>query len=195
MALQAQEWTVSALSVEFKTDRRTVAKRLENIKPHRTEGVAKYYLMVDAAPALLDSAPKLLTEDGEVVDFYAERTRLTKEQADKVEMENGQLREELIRWAAVKRMIEMLGAAANTHLGALPAKIAPIVRPDNPAEARRILERAIEEAREEPRRTMTERPVGADAARRAARCGRRGRPPGRAPAGHGGGAGRHRPSG
>jgi hypothetical protein len=74
MALQAQERTVSALSVESKMDGRTVAKRLENIKPHRTEGVAKYYLMVDAAPALLDSAPKLLTEDGEVVGFYAERT-------------------------------------------------------------------------------------------------------------------------
>src|SRR3954449_855204 len=99
MALQAQERTVSALSVESKMDGRTVARRLENVKPHRTEGVAKYYLMVDAAPALLDSAPKLLTEDGEVVDFYAEHTRLTKEQADKVEMENGPLRKELIRFS------------------------------------------------------------------------------------------------
>lgn len=80
-------------------DRRTVAKRLENIKPHRTEGVAKHHSMADAAPASLDSAPKLLTEDGEVVDSYAERPRLTTEQAGKAEMGNGRLRKEPIRFS------------------------------------------------------------------------------------------------
>src|SRR4051812_38098842 len=89
MAYQAQEWTVNGLSVELKLDRRTVAKRLEKVTPCRTEGVAKYYRMVDAAPALL--APEMrgsrVSADGEVMDFDAERTRLTKEQADRLERE------------------------------------------------------------------------------------------------------------
>src|SRR4051812_5768560 len=106
--------------------------------------------MTDAATALPESASRLVTEDGEVIDLDVERARLTKERADKVEMEDEQLREELIRWADVKRMTETLGGAADTRLGAPPAEVAPVVRPDDPVEARRILELAIEEVREAP---------------------------------------------
>jgi hypothetical protein len=164
MALQAQEWTASALSVEFKMDRRTVAKRLEKIRPVHTEGVAKYYLMVDAAPALLEVAPKSVTENGEAVDFNTERTRLTKEQADKLERERLLDERRLVPAGDVHRLIEQLVGGANARLGAMPAKLAPIVNPEDPAGARRHLELGIEEVRAELRRLKTDEPRDVDAA-------------------------------
>lgn len=160
MAYQAQEWTVNGLSVELKLDRRTVAKRLEKVPPCRTEGIAKYYRLVDAAPALL--VPELrgsrVSADGKVIDFNDERARLTKEQADKIEMENERLRKELGSVAAMRRLIERLVGGANARLGALPAKLAPVIRPDDPVTARRHMELAIEEVRAELRRLEVEEP-------------------------------------
>jgi hypothetical protein len=164
MAYQAQEWTVNALSVELKMDRRTVAKRLERIRPVRTEGIAKYYLLADAAPALFNSAPKLVTEDGEAVDFNTERTRLTKEQADKLERERLLDERRLVPAEDVHRLIEQLVGGANARLGAMPAKLASIVSPEDPAGARRHLELGIEEVRAELRRLETDEPRDADAA-------------------------------
>src|SRR4051794_19800533 len=136
-------------------DRRTVAKRMERVRPCRTEGIAKYYLMVDAAPALLLPESMILQAsdgDGKPILFEVERARLTKEQADKTEMENERLRRELGSVAAMRRLIERLVGGANARLGALPAKLAPVVRPDDPVTARRHLELAVEEVRAELRR-------------------------------------------
>src|SRR3954454_23621439 len=86
------------------------------------------------------------------LDLDAERARLAKEQADKTAMENDRLRGKLVDAEAVKRLIERLVGAANARLGALPSKLAPVVRPDDPATARRHLELAVEEVRSELRR-------------------------------------------
>src|SRR4051794_36752831 len=92
----------------------------------------------------------------ERLDLDVERARLAKEQADRTAMENERLRGKLVDVEAVKRLIERLVGAANARLGAIPAKLAPVVRPDNPVEARRLLELAVEEVRAELRRLGVE---------------------------------------
>jgi hypothetical protein len=54
MAMSRQSWSISALSVEFQIDRRTVGKRLENVLPYdlAPDGSPRWRLS-DAAPALL----------------------------------------------------------------------------------------------------------------------------------------------
>src|SRR3954451_11250730 len=89
---------------------------------------------------------------GIVIDFDKERARLTKEQADKLARERRQDERELGSVAAMRRLIERLVGGANARLGALPAKLAPVVRPDDPVTARRPLELAVEEVRAELRR-------------------------------------------
>jgi phage terminase Nu1 subunit (DNA packaging protein) len=166
MAYQAQEWTVSGLSVELKVDRRTVAKRLENVPPCRVEGVAKYYRLVDAAPAILlpDVKDRRMREGGDVLDFNEERARLTKEQADKLERERLLDEKRLVPADGVRRLIERLVGGANARLGSIPAKLAPVIRPDDPVTARRHLELAIEEVRAELRRLDVEQAGDEEAA-------------------------------
>src|SRR4051812_41248501 len=154
MPYHAQKRTVSGLSVELKVDRRTVAKRLENVPPCRVEGVAKYYRLADAAPAILMPEGKgpCPCDGSEVFNLEQQRARLAKEQADKLERERHLDERRLVDAAAVRRLIERLVGGANARLGALPARLAPIVRPDDPAAARRHLGLAIEEVRDELRR-------------------------------------------
>jgi phage terminase Nu1 subunit (DNA packaging protein) len=84
---------------------------------------------------------------GEVLDLNAQRARLAKEQADRTAMENDRLRGRLLDADEVKQVMARYVGAANARLGGLPVKWSPIVRPDNPTEARRHLELAIEEVR------------------------------------------------
>jgi phage terminase Nu1 subunit (DNA packaging protein) len=99
-----------------------------------------------------------------VLDFNTERTRLTKEQADKLERERLLDERRLVPADTVHRLIEQLVGGANARLGAMPAKLAPIVNPEDPAGARRHLELGIEEVRSELRRLETDEPRDADAA-------------------------------
>lgn len=58
MAMSPREWTVSALSVEFGLDRRTLAKRLASVAPVRETGKTRYYRLKDAVHAIyLSEAP------------------------------------------------------------------------------------------------------------------------------------------
>lgn len=120
MSYQAQEWTTNALSVELKIDRRTVAKRLEKVRPCRVEGIAKYYLMVDAAPALLMPRDNVVTESGEVIDFNAQRARLTKEQADKLERERREDERELVRRGPIEAALAAQDQALKDRLLMVP---------------------------------------------------------------------------
>jgi phage terminase Nu1 subunit (DNA packaging protein) len=113
---------------------------------------------VDTVAAVTWTVTRAMAEAGLVVsgaaplDLDAERARLAKEQADRAAMENERLRGRLVDAEAVKRLIERLVGAANARLGALPSKLAPVVRPDDPVTARRHLELGIEEVRAELRR-------------------------------------------
>ena len=52
MAMTPQGWSLSALAVEFELDRRTVARRLADVRTIGGNG-AKAWRLVDAAPALV----------------------------------------------------------------------------------------------------------------------------------------------
>src|SRR4051812_35724516 len=113
---------------------------------------------VDTVQAVAWVVTRAMTEAGMVasgaapLDLDAERARLAKEQADRTAMENDRRRGKLVDADAVERLIERLVGAANARLGALPSKLAPVVRADDPATARRHLELAVEEVRSELRR-------------------------------------------
>src|SRR3954454_1824027 len=85
-------------------------------------------------------------------DMNEERARLLRAQANLAEVELARVRGRSVDVEAVKRLIERLVGAANARLGAMPAKLAPIVRPDDPVTARRHLELGVEEVRAELRR-------------------------------------------
>ena len=85
-------------------------------------------------------------------DVNEERARLLRAQANLAEVELARVRGRSVDVEAVRRLIERLVGAANARLGALPSKLAPVVRPDDPATARRHLELAVEEVRAELRR-------------------------------------------
>jgi phage terminase Nu1 subunit (DNA packaging protein) len=84
---------------------------------------------------------------------YAEaRLRHELAKAEAQEMENAIQRGEFVRAEDVRTLIERMVGAANARLGAIPAKLAPVLRPDDPVGARRHLELAVEEVRAELRR-------------------------------------------
>src|SRR3954451_16452272 len=85
-------------------------------------------------------------------DVNEERARLLRAQANLAEVELARVRGRTVDVEAVRRLIERLVGAANARLGALPSKLAPIVRPDDPVTARRHLELGVEEVRAELRR-------------------------------------------
>src|SRR3954468_23192081 len=96
--------------------------------------------LAEAGLAVSGSAP---------LDLDAERARLAKEQADKTAMENDRQRGKLIDAGEVKEAILRMVIAANAKLGAVPARWAPVISPNDPAGTRRHLELAIEEVRSE----------------------------------------------
>jgi phage terminase Nu1 subunit (DNA packaging protein) len=104
MAMTAQEWTISGLSVELGMDRRTLAKRLSDVTPVREAGKSQYYRMKDVVEAVfVANAPAGSLEE--------ERTRLTKAQADKTELEVAVMRGSLIPAGTVEEVwSKMLGA-------------------------------------------------------------------------------------
>ena len=140
MAMMAQEWSINGLSVEFGVDRRTVAKRLQDVTPCRQDDRTSYYLMRDVA-ALVGSAQ---SDSGDTLDLNVERARLAKEQADKCEMENEEKRGRLIDAEKVSVWWVQIITNAKSKLLAVPTKAAPLVLGcKNLAQAKDILEKLI----------------------------------------------------
>lgn len=86
--------------------------------------------------------------DGRPADsFQAERTRLTKAQADKAEIEAAELARELVRTEDVKLTWGELVAAVRAKLLSLPSKLAPLLAPPGKiAEAQALAETMVHEA-------------------------------------------------
>ena len=91
-----------------------------------------------------------VAENGKVYDYETERARLTKAQADKVELEAHELRGEMVLADhVIEAWARMLGAA-RSRLLSLPSKAAPRVRAAaNDEEAARLIESEVLEALEE----------------------------------------------
>ena len=80
-------------------------------------------------------------------NFQAERTRLTKAQADKAEIEAAELARELVRTEDVKLTWGELVAAVRAKLLSLPSKLAPLLAPPGRvAEAQALAETMVHEA-------------------------------------------------
>jgi phage terminase Nu1 subunit (DNA packaging protein) len=99
----------------------------------------------------LEKAPAAAEGGGESLDLEHERARLAKEQADKLERERLVVEGRLLVAESVKAALVHCFSSVNGRLGAMPAKLAHVIRPDDPRTARRHLEVAVEELRAELR--------------------------------------------
>ena len=89
------------------------------------------------------------SQDGEL-DIVAERARLAKEQADKLEMENATSRGELLPRAEVVSALQAVFARCRARLLSLPTKLAPlIVGEPSPAVVQDRITQGVHEALDE----------------------------------------------
>lgn len=89
-------------------------------------------------------------EDGEVLDLTAERARKAKEEADRLEMQNAQMRGELLARADVDAAVIEDYSRVRARLLNIPSKVAPLVAAvTEPREAEGMVKRAINEALQE----------------------------------------------
>ena len=86
-------------------------------------GQAKTYDPQVAVRWYLRNELAKLGPDGEVLDLNAERARLAKQQADKIEMENARLRGELVPVAVVRRYLEGILMAFRSRVLAIPQNL------------------------------------------------------------------------
>lgn len=91
-----------------------------------------------------ESGGNAVGDDGNVINFDAERARLTKEQADKVAMQNDVLRGNLLDGRAVAEHWGTVIVNAKTRLLSIPTKAAPLLLgAKTMPQAREIVERFI----------------------------------------------------
>ncbi len=124
MALQAQLWSLNALSIELARDRRSLARRLEDLTPdeqvqHAGRQIKRWRLR--RVLAHLDA------QTTTALDLNQERARLAKVQAEKIEYEVARLRGSLLDADAVERVLSRVIVDLRTRLLALPTKAAPLL--------------------------------------------------------------------
>jgi phage terminase Nu1 subunit (DNA packaging protein) len=144
MSYQAQLWSVNGLSVEFKIDRRTVAKRIEEVPPAKKDARGSYWRLADVAPLLVQTE----RAGGNVA---ADDARRAAAEADIAEMKAGAMRADLVSAEAMGKEIDRAVASVRARLLTVPTKLAPVLRPDDPNFARRAIEAAMLEVLEELR--------------------------------------------
>ena len=68
-----------------------------------------------------------INEEGETFDYLGERARLTHEQADKVALENAELRADLVRMSVVEPYWAAMGATVRQKLLSIPNHLGALV--------------------------------------------------------------------
>lgn len=142
--MQAQLWTVSGLAVELDRDRRSLSRELENLEPDEVEKqgnrTVRRYRMARVVAHLMG-------QRGEALDLNAERARLAKEQADKIERENALARGELVVIGAVEKWAEGLFHEVKAKFLGMPRALAPLLAAyTDPRQVEEKLEDAIHES-------------------------------------------------
>lgn len=120
------KWTITALSVGFNLDRRTVAKRLESVEPIGISGRSKFYNLADAARAFY--APSAGIGLGEKIDKDHEAARLNKARADKTELEVEVLKGTLLQVADVESTWADHVLTSRASLLSIPPRLAMQVK-------------------------------------------------------------------
>lgn len=138
-------WTVSALAVELARDRRSLSRDLEDLEPDEMERqgtrTVRRYRMARVVAHLMGRGGE------KELDLNAERARLAKEQADKIERENMIARGELVVIAAVEKWAEELFHEVKAKLLGLPRSLAPLFAGmSEPRHVEEKLEDAIHES-------------------------------------------------
>lgn len=140
MAMLPQEWSISGLSVELGMDRRTLAKRLADVAPVREDAKGKLYRMRDVLVAVYETA-------SEGSSYEQERTRLTKAQADKTELEVKVLNGSLIPSHKVEEVWGGMLGSFRARCLSIPTKAAhAVISVADLAEAEAILKDYVHEA-------------------------------------------------
>lgn len=135
MAMTAKLWTLNGLATELAKDRRAVGRMLAGVEPDGKAGKSDAWLMATAVRVMLDR---------EEIDLTEEKARLTREQADKAEMENEVRRGELLERGLVDRAVIGAFARVRAKLLAIPAKLAPrMAREMDAAEAEGMIRASV----------------------------------------------------
>lgn len=79
MAMAKTLWSISALSVEFGMDRRTVARKIEHIKSASKNGEPKQWFLADVVGALTNQPPAEQQHRGDFSDLIIDRLEATHE--------------------------------------------------------------------------------------------------------------------
>jgi hypothetical protein len=135
-----QGFTISALAVEFRIDRRTIAKRIGDLKPMGERDGAKIYSLADVFRVLAAS-------NADTGPEAAERLRWMKTRADRAALA---YRKSLGQLIDVDEMIPVVTAIVmrmKQRMLAIPVKAAPLVAVELEIEpCRAVIETLIHEA-------------------------------------------------
>jgi phage terminase Nu1 subunit (DNA packaging protein) len=152
MAMMQKDWTISALSVEFGMDRRTLAKRMNDVTPVRKDKKTSYYKMEDAARAIFAGASM-----PDVISWDEARARKVAAEAEMAEMELAKERGLLLPVEMVAEINENIFGVFRARMTALPAKAAPdVFSADSLTEAKTLLKQHINAALDELANSVVE---------------------------------------
>ena len=143
MALTAQHWTISAIAVELKIDKRIIAQIVDEheIKPSKVTGNKRklnHYRMADVVTGMLS---------GERLDLTQERAKLAKKQQEKTALQVEEMKGGLVPAEQVGGVWKNMVANCRAKLLSLPVKAASaLIGIDSLPEIQKILKQYINEA-------------------------------------------------
>jgi hypothetical protein len=144
MSMVPRGWSISALAVELRMDRRTVAQRIADLKPVSETGRAKLYSLADVFEAIAAGAASTPT------NFEDAKTRKMAADAVLAEIEVSKARGRVVSTDIAERAAAEAYAAVRAKLLGLPDKMAPLLETTPGTEGKReLLRRAVAEALEE----------------------------------------------
>lgn len=113
MAITRQRWSISALAVELRRDKRTIATIIDEsgVQPCRKTKTRKWYWLAEVVGAMIGS---------EELDLQQEKAKLTVEQTKRIKLQNDI---EEGNYASVDELSEALEGACKiiaSHLESLP---------------------------------------------------------------------------
>lgn len=140
MAMQPGEYTAHALAVEAGVTYAVAQRKLADVPHVRIEGRKKFYRMQDAGPVLFGRAG-----GNDVLDFEEARNRKLTAEARLAEHELAEKQGVLVRADDIVAELDRRILPARAKLLSLPAKLSPLLDPEQPRRAKDILDRAIGE--------------------------------------------------
>lgn len=135
--------TVNQLSEMTGKDRRTIKKRIANLKIHSTHGRSEFYDMFEAIPALFSADSKDNVEE----QLVQEQLRYETARADKMILEVEQRRGEVVPVSEVARIVSSEYGNVRARLLSVPSRCAKDLSLElDPALVKQRLEEEINEA-------------------------------------------------